>query len=152
MAITPPLNLNYSDRMEEGVPGMLADTAERGLNSRVAEEVIEYGVPISQGTMGDQSCKNMLAGERFMGIAVREHAPSYENYAVGDHVRMLRHDGAIFVTVVDAVVADEQVHAIPAAAPGMPGQFSNAGGVPINARFETSAPAGGIARMRLGGE
>lgn len=137
------LTTTYSATMPASFVGALVDTAERGLLTRVAEvDGIVAGMPLMAGTLADDNVLPFAAGGVFEGVCVRTHSINGTEWARGEHIRMLRHDGAIWVEPDVAVVRGEQVHVIP-------GGFSNTGGDPIDAYWESTTAAGALGKFRF---
>jgi len=145
------LNFDYSQEMDAGRVGQLADTETVDLISRVAEVDIEIGCPLEPGDTTVQSAGSMsvtgtesaavkpYAGGRFVGISVRERSIiNGDKWTKGEHVRVIHSQGAIWVEAGEAVKPGDPVF-IDAGSK----EFKKAGGTQIPALWETETTAAG---------
>lgn len=141
---------SYSANIRAAVPGMIANEEGKTLISRNVETVagIGFGLPVAQGA-SDGGCVATSAGTtKILGITVRDRSvrPETPNvFAQYDSARVMT-KGVVWVVASVAVAAGDAVTVVVAT-----GAFSNTGGVAIaNARYDTSAAAGALAKVRLG--
>ena len=140
-----PVQTTYSETLDAGRVGALVDTNEKVLVSRDAEETIGFGRPVVQGTQ-DRGIRLAAAGDATIyGISVRERSALDDEWKQYESVRVLVHEGTIWVETDTAVVAGDPVFVVLATA-----TFANAGDVEMQARFEDSAAAGALVKIRLG--
>ena len=140
----PPIQTVYSENIDAARAGQVADMGAAVMLSRVAEEVIGFGLPVVEGTADNQALLSDTGDTVILGISVRERSTINDNFAINDNMRVLK-SGSIWVTVVATVAPGDPVHVIVAAQ-----TFTNTGGVAIaNAVYETSATSGNLARVRI---
>ena len=146
-----PLNFTYAENMDAGRVGQLVDTETVNLISRVAEVDIAIGMPLEYGDttvqgMGHLNVNNTEGaavkpydGGQFVGISVRERSilPG-DVYRVGEGVRVLHSQGAIWVYCGEAVQPGDPVFVSAGS-----NQFTKAGGTRIPALWETTTTAAG---------
>lgn len=137
----------YSDTIGLGYAGQVADLTLTDIISREVESAaIGFGKPVIQGT-GDRQCKVGAAGV-FIGITVRDVTLAPERgdqYAVGDTAAIMT-KGVMFVVAGEAVVAGDAVYRTSA---GVLNKTSSGNTLIANARWDTSAASGALARIRL---
>ncbi|MGY2049584.1 structural cement protein Gp24 [Methylobacterium sp. JK268] len=143
-----PVQTTYSPLPAAGYEGMVAFEEPSLTVSRIVETAggIGFGKPAFQGTRDDGI---VTQGGAFRGVTLADRNVSPRNggdlFAQGDTVPVMI-KGTVFVAVAGTVAAGNAAYLTPA------GTFTAAasGNVPIpNALFDSSAPAGGIARLRL---
>lgn len=137
------IQTTYSENMDAGRLGAIADMSNKTLLSRNAEEVVGFGLPVVQGTADNGARKSTTGDTDIIGISVRERSTLDDEFAIGDSIRVLT-EGAIWVTASVAVDAGDTVHVIVATA-----EFGKTGGVELNAIYETSAAIGELTKVRL---
>ena len=139
---------DYAEVMQSGVPGAIADTANKDLMSRTVEgAAIGFGLPLAQGDT-DYGVRATTTGDtEIVGITVRDQSTFGDEFAVGDSARVLE-KGTIWVTTAVAVAARDDVLVTVA-----DGSFTNvvaAGNVAIDgARFDDTGDANAVVRIRL---
>ena len=136
------LQTEYNETLDAGRVGLVADTNDKTLISRIVEETIAFGMAVSQG-VADRAVKLPLAGEPILGISVLERSSINDEWVAPESARIMTR-GTIYVVAVADVVAGDVVHGM------VGGTLSNTGGVLIaNARFEDTATAGDLTRIRI---
>lgn len=140
---------SYKENMDAGVLGAIADTNNKTLFSRNADEEFGFAVPLAQG-VSDYSCRKAVAGDtEIIGVSVLERSAvgpigMVDGYRIGDEVRVMN-EGTIWLKSDLDVVAGDPVFVVLATS-----TFANAGDVQItNARFEQDAIAGDLVRVRM---
>ena len=138
----------YAEAPALGVVGAIADTRHRVLISRTIEgadgDVIAFGVPVAQGDADYGARATTGTDTAVLGIVTRDQVEFTEGFAVGRTARVMT-TGTIWVNAAVDVSAGDPVNVVVA-----DGTFSNTGGVEIDgARFEDSASAGALVRIRL---
>jgi hypothetical protein len=141
----------YRSTMLPGVEGAIANEEPVVLISRSVEDAagIAFGRAVVQG-VNDMGCKGIGAGATsILGITVLERSARPETpngFGQYESARIMTF-GVVWLTAAVAVVAGDPVCALTDGS----GKFSNTGGVVIhNARWDTSAAANTIGRVRLG--
>lgn len=147
-----------------GNTGEIADQENAQIMSRTNEgaTVIDFGVAVCRGTIGNGTCKAMAAdADPIIGISVRnpERPASSDgnttvNHKQYDSVPILV-DGLIFAKAFEDVREGDQVLALTASAGGLAGSKGGAAGagridVP-GAVWETTTTSGQVGRVRLKG-
>lgn len=137
----------YSEALDPGRPGALADLGHNVLISRTIEaggDDVAFGKPVTQGA-SDYEARLITTGDTaVLGIAVRDRASPSDVFKAGESARILT-EGVIWVTAAVAVDAGDPVTVVLASA-----TFSNTGGVAITgARYEESGDAGALVPIRL---
>lgn len=147
----------YKQEMDAGVAGAIATTENKDIVSATVEDVagIEFGravtfgvgVTDSEGYTYTQTIRSVKTGDtNFVGVTVLDRTAGdlingkfiqYESARV-----MVK--GVIWVQVTEAVKAGDS-----AAVDLATGKFNKSGQAYPNARYETSAPVGGLAKLRL---
>lgn len=142
----PAVQSAYASRLSNGHVGEIADLGESNVISRSVETSggIGFGVAVIQGT-ADEQCKTGGAGV-FLGITVREPGGTSDTYAQYDTAGIMTR-GVIWVTAGEAVVAGDVVYRTSA---GVLNKTSASNTLIANARWETSAASGSLAKLRLG--
>lgn len=150
------IQTTYAENMRPGLPGQLADMVNKTLISRDVENAggIRFGFPAAQG-VADRGVIECIAGvTKILGVCVRDRSAlgrkadgtALEGFALYESARILT-IGTIWVTASVDVVAGDIVHVIVATA-----AWAKTGGVLVpNARWETTALATNIAKIRIGG-
>lgn len=138
----------YLDNLPIGYVGEIADLGLSDVISRIAEGGggIGFGKPVIQGT-ADSQCMIGAAGS-FLGLSVRDVtlAPdANDTYAAGDVVAVMT-KGVMWVTAGEAVVAGDAVYRTAA---GVLNKTATGNTLIANARWETSAANGALAKIRL---
>ncbi len=138
----------YNSQMAIGVPGMLADISDNMVVSKAATEAIAFGSVVVLGA-ADDKCDLPAAGtDKVLGVALFSQE-KIGGYAIGDMVSIGRKCVA-WVTAETNVSAEDPVH-VRYAGTGTKGAVRNAAvtdeTIEINARFLTSALAGGLAQV-----
>ncbi|KMO21047.1 structural cement protein Gp24 [Methylobacterium platani] len=145
----PPVQTSYPARPAAAYEGMAADQNPTTIVSRTVEtpEGIGFGRAVFQGTR-DESIA--AAGAVFRGIALadRNARPSpggADLFAKGETAPVMT-SGAVWVVTASAASAGSPAYVTPAGAI----TAAASGNAPVpNALFDTSAPAGGLVRLRL---
>lgn len=141
----------YRDNLRPGVPGQIVDMSPRSLMSRTVETAagIAFGVAVEQGT-ADEGCK-VFDGGTILGVTVRERSliAGTDKFSQYDSARIMIGLGTVWVTVAVDVVAGDPVYVRPS---NNTWQKSNAdsGVLLANARYDSTATAGNLAKIRLG--
>ncbi|MBY0299989.1 MAG: hypothetical protein K2X71_28790 [Methylobacterium sp.] len=143
-----PIQTTYAGRAAPAYEGMVAAEEPSLTLSRTVETPggIAFGKPAFQGTRDDGIA---AAGSIFRGVVLADRGVRPENggdlFAKGDTAPVLVR-GVVWVAVAGAVTAGAPAHLTAA------GGFSAAGAgttaIP-GGLFDTSAPAGGLVRLRL---
>ncbi|APH54869.1 Hypothetical protein GbCGDNIH9_1580 [Granulibacter bethesdensis] len=149
--IMPPLQTSYAARHPDAYEGMQANAEPVTILTRIADTDIAFGKPVVQGVK-DQSVRLPSAtAARFLGIALAVHTvpalmgQAVDTYPAGSPLSVLN-KGVIWVRVAASVSAGAAAYLTSAGAI----TASSSGNTAIpNATFDTSAPAGGLARLRL---
>lgn len=138
----------YLEALPIGYAGQVSDFGLVDIISREVETSagIAFGVAVIQGT-ADHQCKLGAAGV-FLGVTVRDQSVPASN---GD--KFIQYDtaaimtkGVMFVTAGEAVAAGDAVYRTAA---GVLNKTSSGNTLIANARWETSAASGALARLRL---
>lgn len=145
----PPVQTSYPARPAAAYEGMAADQTPATILSRTVEtqEGIGFGRAAFQGAR-DESIA--AAGAVFRGIVLadRNARPSpggTDLFAKGETAPVMVR-GAVWVVTASAASAGAAAYVTPAGAI----TAAASGNAPIpNALFDTSAPAGGLVRLRL---
>ncbi|TGD96468.1 structural cement protein Gp24 [Methylobacterium nonmethylotrophicum] len=145
----PPVQTSYPDRPAAAYEGMLADQNPATILSRTVEtpEGIGFGRAAFQGARDEGIA---AAGAIFRGIVLADRnarpSPSGADlFARGETAPVLVR-GAVWVVTASAASAGSPAYVTPAGAV----TASASGTTPVpNALFDTSAPAGGLVRLRL---
>lgn len=145
----PAVQTSYSEKMRTGVAGHIADMTQATLISRTAEAAVGFGVPAFQG-VADNGMKLKVDADTvttFLGVTVRDRSVAVgDAYSQYESARILR-EGSIWVVASVAVVAGDPVAVTSA---GVWAKVAGTNGIVIpNARWETSAGIGAIARIAL---
>ena len=149
--VTRAVQETYKDVMDAGRPGARADMRPVVLLSKNVEPAggIGFGLAVAQGAT-DEGC--ILAGAAtalpdFLGITVidRGTRPATPDTFAQYQSARIASKGAYWVSPLAAVAAGDPVSL------GAGGRLTTGAGTVIpNARWETSAGAGGLARVYLG--
>jgi hypothetical protein len=160
LIVPPPVQTTYIQYINAGQNGMPATMTGWDVDTRTFEDVsagqtgLGFGLAVCQG-VADNGCRlGLVSGRNFVGISradptlanVQQSANvTVDHYANGEsvpvHVR-----GDMWVVVENAVVADQAV-----TVDAVTGQLGKTGGTALsNARWMSSAQAGGLAVVRLG--
>lgn len=146
---------SYRETLRPATAGTIANMTQADVDTRLVETAagIPFGVAVGQGVAAKGAVLGAAAAERFAGISIRDVAldpRDGDKYLQGANIAVLT-EGDIWVTVGAAVTAGQDVTfaaasgALSSAAVGA-GQFAIPG-----ARWMTSATAGALAVVRLGG-
>lgn len=144
----PAIQTTYNETLDVGFVGQVSDMGLSDIISREVETAagINFGLAVVQGT-GDHQCKLGAAGV-FLGITVKDvtlDAAKADKYAQYDTCAIMTR-GVIFVTAGEAVVAGDAVYRTAA---GVLNKTAAGNTLIANARWETSAANGALARIRL---
>jgi len=149
------MQTSYNDQMAIALEGQLADLQPKAIGGYAAEVEVPFGVGVIQGT-GDKQCKLPGAtGFKLLGVTTHSHAREIDAVTKDDMVNVLR-QGAVYVRVEEAVTPASKVFVRHTAngAGKVPGQFrasidTDKADEITNARWRTSAAAGGLAILEL---
>lgn len=141
-------NETYREDPQVAFNGMVADMSTATIVSRTVTAATGFGKAMIAD--GEHKARAMFTGDAaadFGGFSIRSQATKAESvneYPVNDTAGILLR-GAIWVEVSANVTANTAVHVDLAT-----GEISGAGGITIpNAKFETDATAGNVAKVRL---
>lgn len=145
----PPVQTSYPSRPAAAYEGMAADQTPATILSRIVEtpEGIGFGRAAFQGARDEGIA---ASGAVFRGIVLadRNARPSPNGadlFAKGETAPLMT-SGAVWVVTASAASAGAPAYVTPAGAV----TATASGNAPIpNALFDTSAPAGGLVRLRL---
>ena len=136
----------YKSQPDVGVAGSIATTENRDIKSRTVEDAagIAFGLAVAQG-VNDKGIRAVKTGDtKFVGITALDLSSRDDaKFVQYESARILK-KGVIWVEVTEDVKAGDDV-AVDLAT----GKFNKAGAKYPNARFETSAVAGGLAQVEL---
>ena len=136
----------YKSQPDVGVAGSISTTENRDIKSRTVEDAagIAFGLAVAQG-VNDKGIRAVKTGDtKFVGITALDlSSRDYAKFVQYESARILK-KGVIWVQVTEDVKAGDDV-AVDLAT----GKFNKAGAKYPNARFETSAVAGGLAQVEL---
>ena len=136
----------YKSQPNVGVAGSIATTENRDIKSRTVEDAagIAFGLAVAQGA-NDKGIRAVKTGDtKFVGITALDLSSRDDaKFVQYESARILK-KGVIWVEVTEAVKAGDDV-AVDLAT----GKFNKSGAKYPNARFETSAVAGGLAQVEL---
>ena len=136
----------YKSQPDVGVAGSIATTENRDVKSRTVEDAagIAFGLAVAQG-VNDKGIRAVTTGDtKFVGITALDLSSRDDSkFLQYESARILK-KGVIWVEVTEAVNAGDDV-AVDLAT----GKFNKSGTKYPNARFETSAVAGGLAQVEL---
>lgn len=136
----------YKSQPDVGVAGSIATTENRDVKSRTVEDAagIAFGLAVAQGA-NDKGVRAVKTGDtKFVGITALDLSSRDDaKFLQYESARILK-KGVIWVEVTEDVKAGDDV-AVDLAT----GKFNKAGAKYPNARFETSAVAGGLAQVEL---
>lgn len=144
-----PVQTTYAENITKGAAGMPASMSGWDNDTRIVETDagIGFGLAVSQGAESDRGA--VLGGADFVGISVRDNtlaANNEDTYLDGQNMAVMVR-GDIWVVAEDAVAVGDAVEYN-----ATTGALGSDGGTAIaNARWMTSAGAGGLAIVRLGG-
>ena len=136
----------YKSQPDVGVAGSIATTENRDVKSRTVEDAagIAFGLAVAQG-VNDKGIRAVTTGDtKFVGITALDLSSRDDaKFVQFESARILK-KGVIWVEVTEDVKAGDDV-AVDLAT----GKFNKSGAKYPNARFETSAVAGGLAQVEL---
>lgn len=136
----------YKSQPDVGVAGSIATTENRDIKSRTVEDAagIAFGLAVAQG-VNDKGIRAVKTGDtKFVGITALDLSSRDDSkFLQYESARILK-KGVIWVEVTEDVSAGDDVAVDLATA-----KFNKAGAKYPNARFETSAVAGGLAQVEL---
>ena len=136
----------YKSQPNVGVAGSIATTENRDIKSRTVEDAagIAFGLAVAQGA-NDKGIRAVKTGDtKFVGITALDLSSRDDaKFVQYESARILK-KGVIWVEVTEDVKAGDDV-AVDLAT----GKFNKSGAKYPNARFETSAVAGGLAQVEL---
>ena len=136
----------YKSQHDVGVAGSIATTENRDVKSRTVEDAagIAFGLAVAQG-VNDKGIRAVTTGDtKFVGITALDLSSRDDaKFVQFESARILK-KGVIWVEVTEDVKAGDDV-AVDLAT----GKFNKSGAKYPNARFETSAVAGGLAQVEL---
>lgn len=150
----PAVQTTYNETMRQAVAGMIADMSPQTIVSRFVEGSagLAFGAVAVQGTADNQVTK-AAAGAAFVGIAVLDPTritatppASVDQYQEG-HMASILLQGTIWVTAGAAVKAGDAAYFVPAT--GVITNVATGNTAIPNARFDTSAASGALAKLRL---
>jgi len=160
LIVPPPVQTTYTQYINAGQNGMPATMTGWDVDTRTFEDIsggqtgLGFGLAVCQGA-NDNGCRlGLVSGRNFVGISRADHTlanvqqsanVAVDKYANGEnvpvHVR-----GDMWVVVENNVTADSTV-----LVDAVTGQLGKTGGTLLqNARWMTTATAGGLAVVRLG--
>lgn len=101
---------------EAGYPGQVATLMQADIQSGIAEEAIDFGVPVIRGTNKERGLKlvtDAASVANIVGVSVRhsvmaESSPGVTQYSAGKDMPFMT-KGFMFVTVKEAVAAGDNV-------------------------------------------
>lgn len=144
------IQTTYEEKLDIGRPGHIVNTELKNLISRnvEGEEGIGFGLPVVRSDDNpNRGARATATGDTsILGVSVREcsvDANDPDFFGEGREMRVMT-KGVIHVTVAVDVTAGDEVRVIVA-----DGTWSNTGGIVVNGEYDTSAVAGGVARIRL---
>ena len=136
----------YKSQPDVGVAGSIATTENRDVKSRTVEDAagIAFGLAVAQG-VNDKGIRAVTTGDtKFVGITALDLSSRDDaKFVQYESARILK-KGVIWVEVTEDVKAGDDV-----AVDLTTGKFNKSGAKYLNARFETSAVAGGLAQVEL---
>ncbi|TNC14787.1 hypothetical protein FF100_04150 [Methylobacterium terricola] len=145
----PPVQTSYPGRPAAAYEGMAADQNPATVVSRTVEtaEGIGFGRAAFQGARDEGIA---AAGAVFRGIVLADRnarpSPSGADLFAKGETAAVMTSGAVWVVTASAASAGSPAYVTPAGAL----TAAASGNAPIaNALFDTSAPAGGLVRLRL---
>ena len=136
----------YKSQPDVGVAGSIATTENRDIKSRTVEDAagIAFGLAVAQGA-NDNGVRAVKTGDtKFVGITALDLSSRDDAKFVQYESASILKKGVIWVEVTEDVKAGDDV-AVDLAT----GKFNKSGAKYPNARFETSAVAGGLAQVEL---
>ena len=136
----------YKSQPDVGVAGSIATTENRDIKSRTVEDAagIAFGLAVAQG-VNDKGIRAVKTGDtKFVGITALDLSSRDDAKFVQYESARILEKGVIWVEVTENVKAGDDV-AVDLAT----GKFNKSGAKYPNARFETSAVAGGLAQVEL---
>ena len=136
----------YKSQPDVGVAGSIATTENRDIKSRTVEDAagIAFGLAVAQGA-NDKGIRAVKTGDtKFVGITALDLSSRDDSKFLQYESAQILKKGVIWVQVTEAVKAGDDV-AVDLAT----GKFNKSGAKYPNARFETSAVAGGLAQVEL---
>lgn len=146
----------YAERMAAGLPGMIADMNNSEVETRNCESVagIAFGVAVGQGAADKGAIALPATAAAFVGVSVRDVTVDHntpDKYAENDNMGVMT-KGTIWVTVDGNVAAGQNVTF--STATGLFGTIAADGThlLATNAKWDTSASSGAVARLRLTGQ
>jgi hypothetical protein len=150
-----PLQTDYSSTLPSGFPGMLADGEPCTIVSRTLTGAsLGFGQVVVQAAGDAEICAPSADRAGFLGITLRDQAAtpaadpaSPDVFRPGANVPVLTR-GVVFVLAGVGVAAGDAAAFVPATGAIVTG--ATAGAVAIqHARFDTSAAAGALVKLRL---
>ena len=136
----------YKSEPDVGVAGSIATTENRDIKSRTVEDAagIAFGLAVAQG-VDDKGIRAVKTGDtKFVGITALDLSSRESGkFLQYESARILK-KGVIWVEVTEDVKAGDD-----AAVDLATGKFNKSGAKYPNARFETSAVAGKLAKVEL---
>lgn len=147
----------YSTSPAAGLPGQIANEESANIITKIVETSggINFGQPAARSATSskDNSCRLMVSGAAFLGIAVinRAVAPDAsdpDNYAQYSAAALMT-EGSVFVTVGEAVVPGDDVYWNTSTLKYTTTSGGSNVAIP-DATFETATAADGIAIISLG--
>lgn len=147
----PFIQTAMTETMRPAVAGAIANEEPRTLISRTVETAagIAFGMPVEQGA-ADMGCILFDGGTTFIGVTVRERSvnPEFPNgFADEDSARIMT-KGCIWVVCASGCAAGDPVYIRPSNGDWQDSNANSAVQV-VNARWDTSADATGLAILRL---
>ena len=136
----------YKSQPDVGVAGSIATTENRDVKSRTVEDAagIAFGLAVAQGA-NDNGVRAVKTGDtKFVGITALDLSSRDDAKFLQYESASVLKKGVIWVEVTEDVKAGDDV-AVDLAT----GKFNKSGAKYPNARFETSAVAGKLAKVEL---
>lgn len=138
----------YTGRPGLGYPGMIAEgqTVKDVTSRAVTTAPVPFGLAVGAGAT-DNTCR--LGGTGYLGVTVADKTRAADQYAVGEMAGLMR-KGTIWVEVDgDVTPAGVVTFTVATGAVGVKAVASGVVVIP-NAKFETTATDGNLARLYLG--
>ena len=148
MAITEYYDTRMAKELGDGV---LGEYPNAQADSKVANEAINFGVPVQLVSGSDVKVEN-FSGGTFYGIAlarkIGNDAYGADGYETAEPVSVLR-KGTVWVTATEAVAAGQKAVLDNSAGTFLPADTAVTPVTAINAQFKTSADAGDLALLEV---
>ena len=144
----PVVQSSYETRIDNAKEGHIDNMETSVLISRTVETAagIGFGKPVTQGSNDKGVIATGGSTTSVLGITMRDRSVRTADKISQYEDAVIMTKGVIWVTAAVAVDAGDPVHVIVAS-----NTFSKTGGVTLsNARWDTSASANALAKVRLG--